>query len=217
MRVRFEREISALQTMSHRNIVTFEGENLPEGTERFYVMPVYSNTLRRYVATGRNRDDWRFFADLAVTLADAMQYAHGLGFIHRDLKPENILFNGGGPLVIADWGLGYFVHRNSIVLQHLTRGGMGTEYYCSLEQWNTGKCDGRGDIYALGMLLDECINGVQRSITVGMGVNGPVTKEDSLAARKFNALVRQMTQPFAASRPSSMREVVEQLRYALAF
>jgi serine/threonine protein kinase len=98
MRVRFEREISALQTMSHRNIVTFEGANLPEGTERFYVMPVYSNTLRRYVATGRNRDDWRFFADLAVTLADAMQYAHGLGFIHRDLKPENILFNGGGPL-----------------------------------------------------------------------------------------------------------------------
>lgn len=213
MRERFEREIAALARMSHPNIVTCKGQNLPGG-ERYYLMPLYSSNLRRFVAGGKHRGDWRFMARLGASLADALQYAHDMGFIHRDLKPDNVLFNDGGALVIADWGLGYFVHKESKVLQQLTRGGMGTEYYCSLEQWGTGKCDARGDIYSLGMTIDECVTGIQRGITVGMGVNGPATREGGAGAQHFNAVLRAMTQPFAAQRPATMREVAIELRAA---
>lgn len=211
MRERFEREISALRCMSHPSIVTLTGENLPDG-ERFYVMPLYSNSVRSFIARGGFRGNWRAIAMCGAVLADALQYAHDLGFIHRDLKPDNILFNDHGPLVIADWGLGYFVHRNSLVLQHLTRGGMGTEYYCSLEQWGTGKCDGRGDIYSLGMTIDEWVTGFQRRITIGGGIEGDTTMELTNGARKFNALLRSMTQTLKNERPSSMRIVAAELR-----
>lgn len=214
MRERFEREIAALGRMSHPNIMTCTGQNLPGG-ERFYVMPLYSSSLRKFIASASRRGDWRFIAGLGATLADALQYAHDLGFVHRDLKPDNILFNNGGPLVIADWGLGYFVHKESKVLQQLTRGGMGTEYYCSLEQWNTGKCDGRGDIYSLGMTLDECVTGTQRAITVGMGINGAASGQSDVGARRFDELLHTMTRPFAAQRPATMAAVATELRAAV--
>lgn len=214
VRKRFEREISALKRMTHQNIVTYEGENLA-GEERFYMMPVYSATLRKLIAGNTKQGDWRFAAEHGAILAGALSYAHGEGFIHRDLKPDNILFNHQGPLIIADWGLGYFVHRESKVLVQLTRGGMGTEYYCSLEQWNTGKCDERGDIYSLGMTLDELVTGTQRSITVGMGVRQPSVAPSSEGARRFNGLLQKMTEPLASSRPSNMGLVAEALRNAL--
>lgn len=213
-RKRFEREISALKRMSHRNIVTYEGENLP-GEERFYVMPIFSSTLRKLIAGNSKRGEWRFAAEQGAILADALSYAHREGFIHRDLKPDNILFNHQGPLTIADWGLGYFVHRESKVLVQLTRGGMGTEYYCSLEQWNTGKCDARGDIYSLGMTLDELVTGAQRSIAVGMGVRGACASASSEGARRFNGLLQSMTEPLASSRPANMGLVAEALRDAM--
>src|SRR5258708_15256646 len=125
MRERFEREIAAVKEMKHPNIVTFEGENIP-GYERFYVMPLFTNTLRRCVAGGALRANWRQVALHGAALAEAMQYAHDRRFIHRDFKPDNVLFDAQGPLVIADWGLGYFVHRESAVLQQLPARGIGT-------------------------------------------------------------------------------------------
>ncbi len=215
MRARFEREISALKKMSHPNIISYSGENLP-GKDRFYLMPLYTSNLRKWIAAGNKQGDWRFMAGLGIQLANAMQYAHNEGFIHRDLKPDNILFNDNQPLVIADWGLGYFVHQHSKVLQKLTRGGMGTEYYCSLEQWSTGKCDERGDIYSLGMTLDEMVTGGQREITVGMGINGPVTADTTAGAQYFNDILRRMTAFLKEHRPANMQMVASELQIALA-
>jgi serine/threonine-protein kinase PpkA len=208
---RFEREISALGQMSHSNIITLHGVSLP-GQQRFYVMPLFGNTLRRFIAVGGQRGDWRAIASHGASLAGALNYAHQRGFIHRDFKPDNVLFNAGGPLVIADWGLGYFVHRESQVLQSLTIGGMGTAYYCSSEQWNTGKCDPRGDIYSLGMTLDEWVTGRQRMIRIGAGIGGPTTLDPYAGAQRFNSLLQKMTHSQAAGRPATMREVEDELR-----
>lgn len=213
-KVRFEREITTLSRMSHPNIVSFEGASLP-GEERFYIMPLYSHSVRRHVVEGGCRHDWRAVARYGAILADAFGYAHGLGFIHRDVKPENILFNPGGALVIADWGIGYFIHKESVVLHHLTRGGgLGTEYYCSSEQWATGKCGATGDVYSLGMTLDEWVTGQQRAITVGAGIVNPTVGDRSAGAAQFNAAVMRMTRSRATDRMSTMREVAAELRLA---
>jgi serine/threonine protein kinase len=213
---RFEREIRAMRSMSHPHIMAVEGENIAGG-ERFYMMPIYTSSVRKHIASGGWRGNWRAIAKCGVALASALQYAHEKGFIHRDLKPDNILYNADGPLVIADWGLGYFVHKNSVVLQPLTIGGMGTEYYCSLEQWATGKCDARGDIYSLGMTLDEWVRGTQTPLqAVGSGVSWSTVSETSPGARAFNAAIQVFTQAIHTRRPSSMAEAAQILSRAAA-
>lgn len=214
-RERFEREIVTLKSMEHLNIITYEGENLPGG-ERFYIMPVFARNVRRHIASGSQRGDWRSIAAYGAILADALHYAHSCGFIHRDFKPDNILFNANGPLVIADWGIGYFVHRDSLVLQQLTVGGMGTEYYCSVEQWATGKCDCRGDIYSLAMTLDEWVTGSQRFISVGDGIASDSTNDRSPGASDFNRILRAMASRAKTNRPPTMAEVADGLRAAAA-
>jgi serine/threonine protein kinase len=215
MRERFEREIAALKQLKHPYIVKVEGENLPGG-ERYYLMPLYASTLRKYIESGRCRSDWRVVAKLGIQCALALQHAHGAGLVHRDIKPDNVLFNPGGTLVVADWGLGYFVHKLSKVLMPLTRGGMGTEYYCSFEQWSTGKCDHRGDIYSLGMTLDELLTGAHRQIVAaGFGLNGPSSTEGTTGAQCFNAVLQRMTAFSPEKRQASMGEVIQGLRAAL--
>lgn len=205
-RERFEREIAAIGKMSHTSIIAFKGENLP-GNERFYVMPLYRQSLRDFIKLHAKGTEWRSVARFGARIADAMQHAHVLGYIHRDLKPENILLDDAENPVISDWGLGYFVHRDSKVLD-LTRGGMGTEYYCSLEQWRTGKCDERGDIYSLGVTLAELIRGSNRiPIVPGLGLEQDAVLRHASGSMELNLYLRRMTSVRPEGRPQSMSEV----------
>jgi len=55
MQAWFEREITTLRVLEHPNIMTCVGENLPESNERFYVMPLYSSSLRKFMQAGRRQ------------------------------------------------------------------------------------------------------------------------------------------------------------------
>jgi serine/threonine protein kinase len=210
-RARFEREIEVLSIMSHPNVVSCRGLSLP-GAERFYLMPLYRDSVRRMIDRRGCRLDVKRIAAYGAVLADALGYAHGSGFIHRDIKPDNILFNPGGPLVIADWGIGYFIHQHSRVLQTHTRGGLGTAYYCSFEQWTTGKCDARGDIYALGMTLDEWLWGGNREIRIGGGIGLRPAVPGQAGGAALASLLDRMTRPRVNERPSSMTTVTRELQ-----
>jgi serine/threonine protein kinase len=212
-RERFEREIRTLSKLSHPNIIGLLGASLP-GYERFYLMPLYRHSVRKMIQRGGLRNDLRRVAAYGVVLAEALWHAHQMGLVHRDIKPDNLLFNANGPLVVADWGIGYFIHQQSIVLHQLTRAGMGTEYYCSAEQWATGRCDARGDIYSLGMTLDEWLNGRQRQLSsIGCGLSQLRRLNATPAARALEELLVTMTSRLASGRPQTMFAVAQRLRY----
>lgn len=209
-KVRFEREIEILSGMNHERIVSFQGQSIP-GEERFYMMPLYERSVRNYLLAAPGGVNWRNAARFCSELADALHYAHMMGHIHRDLKPENILLDIANNAVISDWGLGQFVHRDSKVLD-LTRGGMGTEYYVSLEQWTTGRCESTGDVYSLGIVLAELVRGANRiSIVPGMGISGDVVAGNADGSSEFNQYIRTMTAIFPTARPQSMADVAATL------
>ena len=204
---RFEREIQALKSMNHGSILQIRGENLA-GFERFYCMDLYKGSLRDWIAGATMAPSIAEVAAHFHSIADALDHAHSCGHYHRDIKPENILHTNGNAPVVADWGLGYFVHRNSMVLVQLTRGGMGTEYYCSAEQWATGKCGPAGDVYSLGMTMAEVLTGQQNPIAdIGDGITYDVLHPSTQAAITMNQLIRKMTCRDSRQRIQNMSQV----------
>jgi hypothetical protein len=94
---------------------------------------------------------------------------------------------------------------------------MGTAYYCTGEQWLSGKCDARGDIYSLGMTLDEWLTGSQRAILVGGGLENAAPVDWTPGARELNTILKKMTQRRAADRPATMAVVAQALRSVSAY
>ena len=99
--------------------------------------------------------------NILVNTLDALGEAHELGIVHRDLKPENIILRplrSGDDLVkVVDFGLATIVGKESSI----TKPGLvcGTPDYMSPEQGRGDTVDGRGDLYALGVVLFELLVG----------------------------------------------------------
>jgi serine/threonine-protein kinase len=87
--------------------------------------------------------------DIAVQIADAMDYAHRHNVIHRDIKPANILVTSEGKAKIADFGIAKHVGTQ------MTHTGLlvGTPAFMSPEQITGGQVDSRSDIFSFGIVL----------------------------------------------------------------
>jgi serine/threonine protein kinase len=91
--------------------------------------------------------------------------AHAEGIIHRDLKPDNIFLCEGKdgssrPPKVLDFGISKLYDQDGG--PSLTRTGiaMGTPQYMSPEQLNAPPdADARFDVYAMGVVLYECLVG----------------------------------------------------------
>jgi serine/threonine protein kinase len=99
--------------------------------------------------------------EIVLQAADGLAAAHAAGIVHRDIKPENLFIAKGSPayVKILDFGISKFGMHSE---HRLTAAGapMGTPYYMAPEQV-AGKSDldERCDIYALGVVLYECVTG----------------------------------------------------------
>jgi serine/threonine protein kinase len=88
-------------------------------------------------------------------LAESLVVAHENGVIHRDIKPQNLLLDDDGVLKVMDFGVARLAERSS----SLTEAGLvvGTPSYMSPEQLLSESVDARSDLYAVGVVLYECV------------------------------------------------------------
>ena len=157
-RSRFRAEAEAAALLQHPNIVQIFEVGAQDDVQFISMEYVSGTTLEQSIRA----DTYSIHdaAQLILTLAEAMEYAHQHGVIHRDLKPGNILLREDGTPKISDFGLA----KRLLSDDHIqTQSGaiLGTPCYMSPEQ-AAGQNDKTGphtDVYALGTILYELMTG----------------------------------------------------------
>jgi tRNA A-37 threonylcarbamoyl transferase component Bud32 len=158
---RFVREASAAARIENPHIVeTYDAGELESG-EPYMFMELLTGSALRELLFARGPLRFAEAREIVLQAAEGLAAAHAAGIVHRDIKPENLFVVSGEPayVKILDFGISKF----SLHTDHrLTSEGapMGTPYYMSPEQV-AGKSDldERSDVYALGVVLYECVTG----------------------------------------------------------
>ena len=155
---RFTREAKLASAMTHPNIVSVQDFGNDEGL--FYlVMELVAgeelgDILRRetHLSAARARN-------IVRGIASALNTAHEQKIVHRDLKPENVVQNIDGqdfPRVL-DFGIARSLEAGGT----LTDDGavIGTPLYLAPEVWQGERVTPAQDIYALGVMWFEMLEG----------------------------------------------------------
>jgi len=157
-RERFRREAMAVAAIDHPYICKIF-EFAEHGNALFLVMEyVAGETLDDKLHAGRLPMPEAL--RLAGEIAEALQEAHGRGFLHRDLKPGNVMVTSHGHAKVMDFGL---ARRLDVVTagdqptvdfagQLTLQGGIvGTPAYMSPEQVKGVPLDARSDLFSFGV------------------------------------------------------------------
>jgi len=165
-RRRFEREAQTIAGLNHPHICTLYDVGR-EGTTDFLIMEyLEGETLAARIARGPLPLDEAL--SIGISIADALDKAHGQGVTHRDLKPGNVMLTASGAKLL-DFGLAKLKQDPQSDRAPAAKAPgmdttvpgviMGTLQYMAPEQLEGKEADARTDLFAFGATLYEMVTG----------------------------------------------------------
>jgi len=190
----------------HPNIVSVRSLFEIHGTA-YMVMDFEDGvSLSRLLKDGRRFNE-RSLWNIIRPIAEGLDRAHRVGVLHRDIKPPNILITEDSRPVLIDFGSARFEAAEATS----TTVTFHTPPYAALEQYVKTYAQGPWtDIYALGVVLYECVTGekppeVLERMHGGMGKSLAEGTWPGFGKRFLQAIDAAMTiRP--TERPQSIRE-----------
>ena len=209
---RQEGEVRMLASLSHPGLVTLfdaGAQDSPEGPRAYLVMELVQGiTLRERMRAGPMPS--REVASIGADLADALNYIHRREVVHRDVKPANILLvdaaeeDAQASAKLADFGIARIVDGTRLTA---TGAIIGTVSYLSPEQALGSPLGPPTDIYALGLVLLECLTAERAFPGSAMeSASARIMRDPTLPAAvagDWGALLRAMTAREPDARPTA--------------
>ena len=155
---RFFQEASTTSRLSHPSTVrVFDFGQTEEGDLFLAMERLNGETLHDVLDRGPLAEAEA--VAIAVDVLRSLAEAHAQDLVHRDLKPANIFLHEipGGDRVVKVLDFGIVKHTDS----GMTQAGkaLGTPTHMAPEQSMGKAVDARADLYALGVVLFECLTG----------------------------------------------------------
>jgi eukaryotic-like serine/threonine-protein kinase len=162
---RIVREARAAARIRHPNVVDVYDVGEHDGS-LFLVMELLEGETLHARLKAAGALDVRTTLSLLIPALRAVDAAHASHVIHRDLKPSNIFLcrdSAGSEITprVLDFGISKILPASGDGERSLTRTGavLGTPHYMAHEQLTGDDADARADVYALGVILYQCLTG----------------------------------------------------------
>ena len=168
---RFRREVHLAKKVTHPNVCRtfdiFRDSSSSNGQDLVFVsMELLSGENLSQFIKRKGRIGSAEALPLITQMAAGMGSAHRVGVVHRDFKPGNIVLvdqsDGTLRAVITDFGLALRSGGDATTLNttgSISRGIVGTPAYMAPEQIEGRAVTAATDIYALGLVIYEMLNG----------------------------------------------------------
>ncbi|MFI9005598.1 serine/threonine-protein kinase [Actinosynnema sp. NPDC053489] len=199
---RFDNEVRVLAGLCHPALVSVYDADTTAATPFVVLRLVEGRTLHDRLLDGPLPP--HEVRRLGARLADALAHVHAHGLVHRDVKPANILLDHDGDAYLADFGLAHLTGSTRLTR---TNQLVGTAGYLAPEQVLGQEVGHPTDVYALGLVLLECVTG--RREYEGGDVEAAVARlhrppaiPDDLAA-DVRQLLARMTSSAPEDRPTA--------------
>ena len=153
---RFLREAKLASRLSHPNAVAVLDFNQTQDGLFYLVMELVSGRTLDKVFEEEHALRAERIIRIGSQVCDALEGAHALQIVHRDLKPSNIMIlDRGRDLVkVLDFGLAKSVAPDQTTTTMTNAGALlGTPAFMPPELALGEPCDGRADLYSLGVVL----------------------------------------------------------------
>lgn len=157
VKARFLAEAHMAGNMAHENIVNIYDFGEDEQHRPYMVMEFLRGEDLAKAIQNRHTGDLKNKLRIALQMARALHYIHGLNVIHRDIKPENVFINSAGNVKLMDFGI---AKTEGLAL---TRTGFvpGTPRYMAPDQIRGEGITVQVDVYSFGVLLFELLTGLK--------------------------------------------------------
>ena len=153
---RFAREARAAGVLNHPNLVTIYEFGEDQGVLYIAMEFVKGHDLDELL---QEQSLTRSEAlEILAQVCDGLGFAHRQHIVHRDIKPTNIRVQRDGRRLhakVMDFGVAKISNSDMTA----TGTVMGTVSYMAPEYIRTGKPDPRSDLFAVGVMLYECLSG----------------------------------------------------------
>ena len=236
---RFEQEAKTLAALNHPNVAGIHGIEEHEGSKYLVLEFVDGETLADRIARGPLGIDEAL--DICSQVAAGLEAAHDAGFVHRDLKPANAMISASGAAKVLDFGLARIdptITSSSSAAEAPTLGLsgtgtkpgtiLGTVRYMSPEQARGEPADRRSDLWALGVVIYECLTGVNpfaresaaETLSVILGEEPDLTALPETTPSEVVALIGRCLRKDARRRQCSAgdcRLILEDARHSTSY